>query len=147
MAARDVHRLKLFGRWETHSAIAPFDLSVAQATNRDPRRSARRVFWIMDNGSSHRGLRGVGQLQTRYAKLRNWCIEPFAGQSVQPLVNASDSAQAEPMTNDQPRQGEGSPAAIRRSVSPKPPVEAGAEGRRWAWFLIIVLLAVVFVGR
>ena len=36
----------------------------------DPYRSARRVFWIMDNGSSHRGQRSVERLQNRYPNLR-----------------------------------------------------------------------------
>ena len=35
----------------------------------EPYRSARRVFWIVDNGSSHRGERSVQRLQGRYANL------------------------------------------------------------------------------
>ena len=31
--------------------------------------TARRVFWIVDNGSSHRGLRSVERLQSRYPNL------------------------------------------------------------------------------
>jgi len=34
-----------------------------------PYKSARRVFWIVDNGSSHRGQRAVTRLQNRYANL------------------------------------------------------------------------------
>jgi len=70
MAALDVHRLKLFGRCEAQSGIAPFDRLVAQAMTQDPYRSARRVFWIMDNGSSHRGQRSVERLQSRYPNLQ-----------------------------------------------------------------------------
>ena len=66
LAAWDVHRAKLFGRCETQSGIAPFDRLVAQVMNQEPYRSARRVFWIMDNGSSHRGDRSVRRLQDRY---------------------------------------------------------------------------------
>jgi len=36
----------------------------------EPYRSARRVFWIMDNGSSHRGRRSVERLQRRYPNVR-----------------------------------------------------------------------------
>ncbi len=36
----------------------------------EPYRSARRVFWIIDNGSSHRGQRCVERLQNRYDNLR-----------------------------------------------------------------------------
>ena len=34
-----------------------------------PYRHARRVFWIVDNGSSHRGVRAVERLQRRYSNL------------------------------------------------------------------------------
>src|SRR6266849_660695 len=70
LAAMDVHAPKLFGRCEATSGIAPFDRLVAQAMAREPYRSARRVFWIMDNGSSHRGQRSVQRLQSRYPNLR-----------------------------------------------------------------------------
>jgi len=38
--------------------------------NQEPYHSARRVFWIMDNGSSHRGERSVHRLQSRYANVQ-----------------------------------------------------------------------------
>jgi hypothetical protein len=66
LAAWDVHRAKVFGRCEAKSGIAPFDRLVAQVMSQEPYRSARRVFWIMDNGSSHRGERSVQRLQSRY---------------------------------------------------------------------------------
>jgi hypothetical protein len=70
MAAMDVHGPKLFGRCEATSGIAPFDRLVAQAMTQEPYCSARRVFWITDNGSSHRGQCSVERLQSRYANLR-----------------------------------------------------------------------------
>lgn len=70
LAALDVHRPKLFGRCEVHSGIDPFDRLVRQVMNQEPYRSARRVFWIVDNGSSHRGDRSVQRLQTRYSNLQ-----------------------------------------------------------------------------
>ena len=70
LAVWDVHRAKLFGRCEAKSGIAPFDRLVAQVMSQEPYRSARRVFWIMDNGSSHRGERSVQRLQSRYAKVQ-----------------------------------------------------------------------------
>jgi hypothetical protein len=69
LAALDVHRPKLFGRCEAQSGIAPFDRLVAQVMSQEPYRSARRVFWIMDNGSSHRGERSVQRLQSHYANV------------------------------------------------------------------------------
>ena len=70
LAALDVHGPKLFGRCETSSGIGPFDRLVAQTMTQEPYRSARRVFWIVDNGSSHRGQRSAQRLQSRYANLR-----------------------------------------------------------------------------
>jgi len=70
LAAWDVHRAKLFGRCEAKSGIAPFARLVAQVMSQEPYRTARRVFWIMDNGSSHRGQRSVQRLQSPYANVQ-----------------------------------------------------------------------------
>lgn len=59
LAAWDVSRAKLFGRCEAHTGEAPFDRLVADVTDHEPYRSARRVFWILDNGSSHQGKTGA----------------------------------------------------------------------------------------
>ncbi|MEK7329615.1 MAG: IS630 family transposase [Candidatus Eisenbacteria bacterium] len=69
LAALDVHRAKLFGRCERHTGIAPFDRLVAQVMAQPPYDQARRVFWILDNGSSHRGARCVARLQAQYPHL------------------------------------------------------------------------------
>ncbi len=63
LAAWDVHRAKLFGRCETTTGIAPFDQLVTQVMTQEPYRSASRVFWIVDNGSSHRGQACVDRLK------------------------------------------------------------------------------------
>jgi hypothetical protein len=69
LAALDVHGAKLFGRCETNTGIEPFDRLVAQVMTQPPYDQARRVFWIVDNGSSHRGQRSVQRLQRRYRNL------------------------------------------------------------------------------
>jgi len=69
MAALDVHRAKIFGRCEARTGIAPFDRLVDQVMTRPPYNDARRVFWIVDNGSSHRGLAAVQRLQQKYPRL------------------------------------------------------------------------------
>jgi DDE superfamily endonuclease len=70
LAAWDVHRAKLFGRCEQKTGIEPFDRLVAQVMADEPYASARRVFWIVDNGSSHRGQKSVERLEGRYRNLR-----------------------------------------------------------------------------
>jgi hypothetical protein len=66
LAAWDVHRAKLFGRCEARSGISAFDRLVAQIMAEPPYASARRVFLVTDNGSSHRGARCVARLQERW---------------------------------------------------------------------------------
>jgi hypothetical protein len=61
-AAWDVHQAKLFGRCEPTSGIAPFRRLVAQVMASEPYASARQVFWVVDNGSSHRGAASVRRL-------------------------------------------------------------------------------------
>jgi hypothetical protein len=69
LAALDVHRAKVFGRCERKTGIAPFERLVDDVMHQPPYNHARRVFWIMDNGSSHRGARCVARLQAKYPRL------------------------------------------------------------------------------
>lgn len=69
MAALDVHRAKLFGRCEQKNGIVSFDRLVADVMSQAPYATAKRVFWIVDNGSSHRGAKAVTRLQSRYPNL------------------------------------------------------------------------------
>jgi DDE superfamily endonuclease len=69
LVAWDVRRAKVFGRCEKKSGIAPFDRLVAQVMSQEPYRSARRVFWIMDNGSGHRGQKAIARLRTQWPTL------------------------------------------------------------------------------
>jgi hypothetical protein len=69
LAAWDVRRAKVFGRCEKKTGIAPFDRLVAQVMGQEPYRSARRVFWIMDNGSGHRGQKAIARLRTQWPTL------------------------------------------------------------------------------
>ena len=69
IAALDVHRACVFGRCESKNGIAPFDRLVEQVMTRPPYDDARRVFWIVDNCSAHRGSRAVERLQTCYPRL------------------------------------------------------------------------------
>jgi len=69
LAALDVHRAKVFGRCERKTGIAPFERLVDHVMHQPPYNQARRVFWIMDNGSSHRGARCVARLEAKYPRL------------------------------------------------------------------------------
>ncbi len=66
LAGYDVHRGKVFGRCENTTGIAAFTNLVAQVMTREPYASADRVFWIVDNGSSHRGQAAIDRLAEQY---------------------------------------------------------------------------------
>jgi transposase len=66
LAAYDVHRGKVFGRCENTTGIAAFTNLVTQVMTREPYASADRVFWIVDNGSSHRGQAAIDRLAEQY---------------------------------------------------------------------------------
>ena len=65
LAAWDVRRAKVFGFCEAHTGIEPFHCLVDLVMSEEPYRSARRVFWVADNGSSHRG-------RAAFDRLRQW---------------------------------------------------------------------------
>jgi hypothetical protein len=74
LAALDIGRRgrrppRVFGRTEPKGGIAPFDRLVRQVMTTEPYASARRVFWIVDNGSSHRGQASVDRLEGRRPNL------------------------------------------------------------------------------
>jgi len=66
LSAWDVHRAKIFGRCEKRSGIKPFDRLVNEVMSQAPYKTANRVFWIIDNGSSHRGKPFVERLQKKW---------------------------------------------------------------------------------
>jgi hypothetical protein len=69
LAAWDVHRARLFGRCEPKTGIAPFSRLVAQFMSTEPYASARRVFLVVDNGSSHRGKKAADRLAATWPNL------------------------------------------------------------------------------
>jgi transposase len=66
LAAWDVHRGQVTGRCEPTTGIAPFSRLVKQVMTAEPYASADRVFWIVDNGSSHRGAASVTRMATAW---------------------------------------------------------------------------------
>jgi hypothetical protein len=68
LAAWDVHRAMVFGRCERTTGIKPFDRLVRQVMTQPPYSEAERVYWIVDNGSSHRGQRSIKRLRRRYRR-------------------------------------------------------------------------------
>jgi hypothetical protein len=70
LAAWDVHRAKVFGRCEPANGIEPFTRLVDQVMTTEPYASARRVYWVVDNASSHRGQAAADRLTRRWRNAR-----------------------------------------------------------------------------
>lgn len=68
LAAWDVHRAKAFGCCDATTGIAPFARLVAQVMTQEPYASARRVFWVVDNGSSHNGWAAAARLRAAWPR-------------------------------------------------------------------------------
>ena len=66
LAAWDVRRAKIFGCCERRSGIRPFGSLVDLVMSQEPYRSAQRVHWIVDNGSSHRGQPSIQRMLTKW---------------------------------------------------------------------------------
>ena len=52
----------------TKTGIDSFGRLVDQVMRSEPYRSASRVFWVVDNGSSHRGQTAIRRLRKAYRK-------------------------------------------------------------------------------
>ncbi len=65
-AAYDVHRAQVIGATAPTTGIEPFTDLVTQVMTTQPYASARRVFWVVDNGSSHNGARSIERMQTAW---------------------------------------------------------------------------------
>jgi transposase InsO family protein len=67
--AWDARSAKILGRCECRIGIAPFRHLVRQVMSVEPYRSVPRVFWILDNGSSHRGQACIERLTKAWSNI------------------------------------------------------------------------------
>jgi hypothetical protein len=70
LAAWDVHHANLFDRVEAKTGIEPFGRLVEQVMSSEPYASARTVYWIVDNGSSHAGETSIKRMQEKWENAR-----------------------------------------------------------------------------
>jgi transposase len=70
MAAYDVHNARLIGTVAPKTGIEPFRALVERVMTLQPYASARRVFWVVDNGSSHNGKRSVARMTSAWPTCR-----------------------------------------------------------------------------
>ena len=70
MGAYDVHRAHLIGNVAAKTGIVPFMALVEQVMTIEPYASARNVYWIVDNGSSHNGQRSIDRMNAAWSNAR-----------------------------------------------------------------------------
>jgi DDE superfamily endonuclease len=70
LAAWDVHHARIFGRCEPKTGIEPFGRLVEQVMTSEPYASAKTVFWVVDNGSSHAGKTSIARMHDAYPNAR-----------------------------------------------------------------------------
>ena len=70
MGAYDVHQAHLFGTVANNTGIMPFMDLVDQVMTTEPYASARRVYWVVDNGSSHNGQRSIDRMTAAWPTVR-----------------------------------------------------------------------------
>ena len=70
MGAYDVHRAHLYGKVAPKTGIVPFMELVEQVMTVEPYASARHVYWIVDNGSSHNGQRSIDRMNAAWPTAR-----------------------------------------------------------------------------
>jgi transposase len=70
LAAYDVHRAQVIGHCAQTTGIAPFTELVEKVMTSKPYATARRVFWIVDNGCSHRGWTAAARLHDAFSNAR-----------------------------------------------------------------------------
>ncbi|WP_433660425.1 IS630 family transposase [Nocardia sp. CA-128927] len=66
LAAYDIGRARVLGHCAAKTGIAPFMTLVRDVMTSEPYASAKRVFWVVDNGSSHRGKAACDRLSARF---------------------------------------------------------------------------------
>lgn len=70
MGAYDVHRARLIGSIADKTGIVPFVELVDKVMTQEPYVSARRVYWVVDNGSSHRGQSSIDRMTAAWPNAR-----------------------------------------------------------------------------
>jgi hypothetical protein len=66
LAAYDVHRARVIGHCAPTTGITPFTELLEKVMTDEPYASAQRVFWIVDNGCSHRSWTAAARMKQAF---------------------------------------------------------------------------------
>jgi len=104
-AAYDVHRAQVFGRCEATTGMAPFARLVEHVMTTEPYASARRVFWVVDNGASHRNWAAAARMNDAYPNAHMVHLPVHASWLNQVEIYFSDPKSAHPRRFCRPGRG------------------------------------------
>lgn len=145
LAALDVHLATVVGRCESTTGIMPFFRLVEPVMTRKPYNDARRVFWVVDNGGSHRGRVAAARLQQQFPRpvLVHTLSTPVGSTRSRSSSRSSNSRSSHPTTSPASTNSPSAPSAsntmgshrsafrmdLQESRSRTVPRQAQAEGR------------------
>jgi len=97
LAAWDVGRGDVMGRCEPSTGLEPLGRWVTQVMAREPYRSAERVWWVVDNGASHRGQAAIRRLVQAYPNAI-WVHTPVPASWLHPVERSLSLVQRKVLT-------------------------------------------------
>ncbi len=135
MAAYDVHKAQLFGRTEPTTGIEPFGRLVEQVMTVEPYASAKRVFWVVDNGSSHRGQASIDRLEGAWPNLRLIHLPIHASWLNQMVRSSSPSSNAKssPPTTSPTWSRSATVSLGSRTATTPPPSRSTGDSPETTW--------------
>ena len=80
------------GRCEPKTGIEPIGRLVNQVLSEEPYHSAERLFWIVDNGSSHRGEASKKRLHKIEARHKLFTDAQCSSEPVEPIACLQEAA-------------------------------------------------------
>lgn len=121
LAAYDVHRARVMGRCEPTTGIKPFTALVDQVMAAEPYASAKRVFWVVDNGASHRNWAAAARLSDAYPNAQMVHLPVHASWLNQRSTSPSSSASSSPPTTSRTSMSSPPRSSPSKSTTTPPP--------------------------
>ena len=152
LADYDVHRAKIYGRCEAMTGIASFTALVEQVMTQEPYVSADGVFWVVNNGSSHRGQKGIDRVAEQFPNavmvhtpvhaswlnqvkvylsiIQRKALSPKTSPTSTLSSNASPDSRSATPQRPNPSNGSSPPTTLRSPGTPRPTTRSPNPRRR-----------------
>src|SRR5205807_8078560 len=124
------HRAGVLGRCARAAGMEPFGRLGEQVRTTEPYASARGVFWVVDNGGSHRGERAARRLRDRWPNAVLVSLPVHASWLNERSTSQSSNASSSPPTT-WPRW---SPACSpSNAATSRPPIRSSGRSPAAIW--------------